>query len=285
MPEAPFGARRPRPVPMCRPPPCSTVRRPPRAGCWVSSPRGRWRKPPRSRPPSSHATPRAVRGVSCARSLRRRPGPACARRRPGRPGRGGGSARGRRRPARRRRWPRRPARRRLGLTTVLHAAQRTETTAALAERLAYVCEVVAAAALARRRRRPRSGRTPPAARDGPRRGGARGRRGRRCGTACPRSAEGAGPGRRRTRGARGRRAGGGPRGRGRLWVVAPGLGVGMAGRLTAAVAELAPLRGAPLVAAAGVAVHPADGRQHGSALAARAEERLYEARAAGVPVA
>ena len=75
---------------------------------------------------------------------------------------------------------------------------------------------------------------------------------------------------------------------GRLWVVAPGLGVdegrALAGRLTAAVAELAPLRGAPLVAAAGVACHPADGPD-ADALAARAEERLYEARAAGVPVA
>jgi GGDEF domain-containing protein len=74
---------------------------------------------------------------------------------------------------------------------------------------------------------------------------------------------------------------------GRLWVVAAELGApgarAFAERLADAVATVAPLRGAPLTVSIGVAASPADGSD-AEALAARADEALYAARAAGVPV-
>jgi Diguanylate cyclase, GGDEF domain len=174
------------------------------------------------------------------------------------------------------------------LTAVLHPLD-AATTAALAERLAYVCEVVAAAALA-------EATAPPAAwEDALRRALDRGAvalvavevadaarlaalgEERALADAERALREAAGPGAVVAR-----------EDDGRLWVVAPGLGLdesrALAERLTAAVAQVAPVRGAPLAAAAGVAIHPADGLD-ADALTARAEERLYEARAAGVPVA
>jgi GGDEF domain-containing protein len=74
---------------------------------------------------------------------------------------------------------------------------------------------------------------------------------------------------------------------GRLWVVAPGLDGGgaraLAVELAAAAAAAAAPHGAALQAAIGVAVVPDDGAD-ADELAARADERLFAARAAGVPV-
>ena len=74
---------------------------------------------------------------------------------------------------------------------------------------------------------------------------------------------------------------------GRLWIVAAELGASgaraLAERLADAVAAVAPLRGAPLTVSIGLAASPADGTDR-DALAARADESLYAARAAGVPI-
>ena len=71
---------------------------------------------------------------------------------------------------------------------------------------------------------------------------------------------------------------------GRLWIVAAELGApgarALAERLADAVAAVAPLRGAPLTVSIGLAASPADGTDR-DALAARADESLYAARAAG----
>jgi GGDEF domain-containing protein len=73
---------------------------------------------------------------------------------------------------------------------------------------------------------------------------------------------------------------------GRLWIVVAELGApgarALAERLADAVAAVAPLRGAPLTVSIGVAASPADGVDV-EALTARADESLYAARAAGVP--
>ncbi len=75
---------------------------------------------------------------------------------------------------------------------------------------------------------------------------------------------------------------------GRLWVIAPGIGVegarSLARRLVAAAAAAAAPHGAPLRAAAGVAVSPDDGVDP-RALLAHADEGVFAARAAGVPFA
>jgi GGDEF domain-containing protein len=74
---------------------------------------------------------------------------------------------------------------------------------------------------------------------------------------------------------------------GRLWVVAAELGPpegrALAERLADAVAAAATLRGAPLAASIGVATFPADGADL-AAVSACADEALFAARAAGVPV-
>jgi GGDEF domain-containing protein len=74
---------------------------------------------------------------------------------------------------------------------------------------------------------------------------------------------------------------------GRLWVIAPGAdpatGRALATAIAEAVAAAAAPHGTPLEAAVGVAVCPADADDAG-ALAALADERLFAARAAGVPV-
>jgi GGDEF domain-containing protein len=74
---------------------------------------------------------------------------------------------------------------------------------------------------------------------------------------------------------------------GRLWVLAPGVGGDGARALAEHVAEgvavAAAPHGIPLEAAVGVAACPADGDEAG-ALAACADERLFAAQAAGVPV-
>jgi GGDEF domain-containing protein len=74
---------------------------------------------------------------------------------------------------------------------------------------------------------------------------------------------------------------------GRLWVLAPGTGAeaarALATQIADAVAAAAAPHGMPLEAAVGVAACPADGAE-ARALAARADERLFAARAAGVPV-
>jgi GGDEF domain-containing protein len=74
---------------------------------------------------------------------------------------------------------------------------------------------------------------------------------------------------------------------GRLWIVAPGLEADAARALAQRIAEAAPdtaaPHGVPLAASAGVAACPEDGTD-AAALAARADERLFAARAAGVPV-
>ncbi len=74
---------------------------------------------------------------------------------------------------------------------------------------------------------------------------------------------------------------------GRLWLVAAELGApgarALAERLADAVATVAPLRGAPPTVSMGLAASPADGAEAES-LVARADEALYAARAAGVPV-
>ena len=74
---------------------------------------------------------------------------------------------------------------------------------------------------------------------------------------------------------------------GRLWIVAAELGApgarALAERLADAVAAVPPLRGAPLTVSIGLAASPADGTDR-DALTARADESLYAARAAGVPI-
>ena len=74
---------------------------------------------------------------------------------------------------------------------------------------------------------------------------------------------------------------------GRLWILAADLGPlgarALAERLADAVAAIAPLRGAPLTVSIGLAASPADGTDR-EALNARADESLYAARAAGVPL-
>ncbi len=74
---------------------------------------------------------------------------------------------------------------------------------------------------------------------------------------------------------------------GRVWVVAPGAdgdaARALAGEIAAAVSAAAATHGAPLAASVGVAACPADGDEAG-ALGACADERLFAARAAGVPV-
>jgi GGDEF domain-containing protein len=74
---------------------------------------------------------------------------------------------------------------------------------------------------------------------------------------------------------------------GRLWVIAAELGSSggraLAQRLADAVAAAATLRGAPLAISIGLAAAPADGTD-AAALAAHADQALFAARAAGVPV-
>jgi GGDEF domain-containing protein len=70
---------------------------------------------------------------------------------------------------------------------------------------------------------------------------------------------------------------------GRLWVVVSGDGGDLAERVAAAVAAGLPVRGAPLTVSMGLAASPAEGADT-DALAARADEALFAARAAGVPV-
>jgi GGDEF domain-containing protein len=74
---------------------------------------------------------------------------------------------------------------------------------------------------------------------------------------------------------------------GRLWIVAAELGTpgarALAERLAVAVAAVPPLRGAPLTVSIGLAASPADGTDR-DALTARVDESLYAARAAGVPL-
>jgi GGDEF domain-containing protein len=75
---------------------------------------------------------------------------------------------------------------------------------------------------------------------------------------------------------------------GRLWIVAADLGAAgaraLAERLADAVAAVPPLRGAPLSVSIGLAASPAGGADRDE-LTARADESLYAARAAGVPIA
>jgi GGDEF domain-containing protein len=74
---------------------------------------------------------------------------------------------------------------------------------------------------------------------------------------------------------------------GRLWIVSGGLGASggrsLAERLADAVAAAATLRGAALSVSIGLAAAPADGSDV-DALAAHADEALFAARAAGVPL-
>jgi GGDEF domain-containing protein len=74
---------------------------------------------------------------------------------------------------------------------------------------------------------------------------------------------------------------------GRVWVLAPGAdgdaARALAGAIAAAVADAVATHDVPLAVAAGVAACPADGDDAG-ALAACADERLFAAAAAGVPV-
>jgi len=74
---------------------------------------------------------------------------------------------------------------------------------------------------------------------------------------------------------------------GRVWVVAPGAdgdaARALAEAIAAAASQAAATHGAPLAVAAGVAACPADGVEAG-ALGTRADERLFAAQAAGVPV-
>ena len=71
---------------------------------------------------------------------------------------------------------------------------------------------------------------------------------------------------------------------GRLWVVAAaGDARALAGRIAEAAGAAAAPHGAGLAVAVGIAAHPGDGTDAG-ALAALADERLFGARAAGVPV-
>jgi GGDEF domain-containing protein len=80
----------------------------------------------------------------------------------------------------------------------------------------------------------------------------------------------------------------GPEGDGRVWVVAAELGASggraLAERFADAVAAAAAPKGAPLSVSVGIAAAPADGTDLDD-LAARADEALFAARAAGRPVA
>jgi GGDEF domain-containing protein len=80
----------------------------------------------------------------------------------------------------------------------------------------------------------------------------------------------------------------GPEGDGRVWVVAAELGASggraLAERLADAVAAAAAPKGAPLSVSVGIAAAPADGTDLDD-LVARADEALFAARAAGRPVA
>jgi GGDEF domain-containing protein len=75
---------------------------------------------------------------------------------------------------------------------------------------------------------------------------------------------------------------------GRLWIVAADLGAtgarALAERLADAIAAVPPVRGAALTTSIGLAASPAGGADRDE-LTARAEESLYAARAAGVPIA
>ncbi len=75
---------------------------------------------------------------------------------------------------------------------------------------------------------------------------------------------------------------------GRVWVVAAGTSVegarALARRLSAAVAATATLQGAPLVASIGIGVFPDDGTDPAE-IVAHADEGVFAARAAGIPVA
>ena len=75
---------------------------------------------------------------------------------------------------------------------------------------------------------------------------------------------------------------------GRLWIVAADLGAtgarALAERLADVVAAVPALRGAPLSVSIGLAASPAGGADRDE-LTARADESLYAARAAGVPIA
>ena len=75
---------------------------------------------------------------------------------------------------------------------------------------------------------------------------------------------------------------------GRLWIVAADLGAtgarALAERLADAVAAVPPIRGAALTVSIGLAASPAGGADRDE-LTARADESLYAARAAGVPIA
>jgi GGDEF domain-containing protein len=75
---------------------------------------------------------------------------------------------------------------------------------------------------------------------------------------------------------------------GRLWIVAADLGAtgarALAERLADAVAAVPALRGAPVSVSIGLAASPAGGADRHE-LTARADESLYAARAAGVPIA
>jgi GGDEF domain-containing protein len=79
----------------------------------------------------------------------------------------------------------------------------------------------------------------------------------------------------------------GREGNGRMWVVAAELGSSggraLAERLADAVAAAGTVRGAPLAVSIGIAAAPADGTD-ADALAAHADEALFAARATGVPV-
>jgi GGDEF domain-containing protein len=72
-----------------------------------------------------------------------------------------------------------------------------------------------------------------------------------------------------------------------MWVVAAELGSSggraLAERLADAVAAAGTVRGVPLAVSIGIAAAPADGTD-ADALAAHADEALFAARAAGVPV-
>ena len=75
---------------------------------------------------------------------------------------------------------------------------------------------------------------------------------------------------------------------GRLWIVAADLGApgarALAERLADAVAAVPPIRGAALTVSIGLAASPAGGADRDE-LTARADQSLYAARAAGVPIA
>ena len=75
---------------------------------------------------------------------------------------------------------------------------------------------------------------------------------------------------------------------GRVWIVAGGTGVegarALGRRLSAAVAATATLQGAPLIASIGIGVFPDDGTDPAE-IVAHADEGVFAARAAGIPLA